>query len=224
MEQMRIRKLGRSVQQFMRCTTLRSFLPLYRLLILLCSILLLLSCGRQNRATPVAAQTLSMHELYPSAEALAEDWKEDAYLVYAMIPFDTGQADEYRHANFSFRSPSTDIIGLSLWYDPETDSWWDRWLSIAKVDPKTEPEIRDSDWSVDSVEALEIAQAHGGAEFLAGRPSGELYLRLRLETQQEAERQSTVWQVVYRHREASEHLYMVIDAQTGEVIDVEGSR
>lgn len=225
MEQMTNSRLRSSVLQLIHCTSGMPLVRGHRLLVIaLCPVLLLASCGPQDGTTPVAVRTLSLQDLYPTAVTLAEDWKEDAYLVDAMIPFDTGQPDAYRHANLVFRSPSTDIIGLSLWYDPETGSWQDEWLSIAKVDPQREPEIRQSDWSIDSLEALEIAQAHGGAEFLAGRPSGELYLRLRLKTEQVAERQLAVWKAMYRHRGTPDYLFVVIDTQTGEVLNVEDSR
>jgi hypothetical protein len=197
------------------------FLERYTLRIgtLVCLGFLVLGCGASTTPSEVIVSTLSIRSLYPEALEVAKDWKEDAYLVEAQVSFGESSVDEYQYADFDFRSPSTKIVGLSVWYDPATDSFRDEWLSIAKVDPSREPEIKDSDWHIDSTEALEIAQAHGGAEFLAGRSDSHLYLYLRLEKRQNNGQPLTVWLAAYYDETAGEELFVVIDALSGEVVE-----
>jgi hypothetical protein len=79
------------------------------------------------------------------------------------------------------------------------------------------PEILNGDWPIDSVEALEIAQAHGGSEFLASRAGWDLSLLMDLDKRQEGTQSVTYWVVSYIDYEASEVLRMKIDASTGDV-------
>jgi hypothetical protein len=180
---------------------------------------LALSCTSSTPPPEISVETLSLQALYPEALSIAQKWKEDAYLVRAQTTFWVRGAEGYRYANFSFRSPSTDVIGLYIGYDPETGLFEDEWLSIAKVDSQREPEIRDADWPIDSPQALEIAQSLGGAEFLSGRADRDLYMYLRLRTQREGEQAQTVWTAAYYYETAGQSLIVVIDALTGEVIE-----
>lgn len=184
-----------------------------------CLVLLVLGCGTPTPPSPVIVRTLSIRSLYPEALEVAKDWKEDAYLVRAEVSFWEDDADGYQYAHFSFRSPSTDIIGLAVWYDPVTGSFRDKWLSVAKEDPERKPQINDSDWRIDSVEALEIAQSHGGKEFLNGRSENDLDLYLLLEKRQNNGLPLTVWFAAYYDRTLGEELFVVINALSGEVVE-----
>jgi hypothetical protein len=181
---------------------------------------LTLGCASPTSAPEIAVETMSLQGLYPEALRVAQAWKGDAYLVDAQTTFWVGGSEGYRYANFSFRSPSTDVVGLFVGYDPETGLFEDEWLSIAKVDPQREPEIRDADWPIDSFQALEIVQAAGGAEFLSGRVDRDLYMYLRLKTRQEGEQAKVVWIAAYYDETASQSLIVVIDALTGNLVEM----
>ena len=192
--------------------------------VFLCATLLVQGCGTTAVPPEVSVQTQSLQALYPRALKIARDWKADAYLVRGQASFGIDGRDWYQYANFSFRSPQTDIIGLRIEYDPETDSFSDEWLSIAKVDPERYPRIEDSEWAIDSVEALEIAQAHGGADFLADRSDRDLNLYLRLKKQKRNANLSAVWFVAYYDETEPANLFVVVDALTGEVIETSISK
>ena len=99
-----------------------------------------LGCGASTPAAPIQTETLSIKDLYPRALEVAKAWKEDAFLVDAETSFWLDGADMYQYALFYFRSPSTNIIGLHVWYDPATDTFRDKWLSIHARDPERDPE------------------------------------------------------------------------------------
>lgn len=204
--------------------------PPASLLITLCLFLLLIACGTPTPYPDVAARTTSVRALYPAAMELAREWRADAYLTRAHTWFVPADDDRSEYASFIFRSPSTDLIALHLRYLGHTDSWHDEWLSIANQDPKRYPEIRETDWQVDSTQALDIAQQNGGAIFLGCAAGGDLYLRLDLRRQWMGRRSVTVWWVSYSQiilppypdLDSSPCLDwdVAVDALTGEVLEI----
>jgi hypothetical protein len=169
----------------------------------------------------VSVDTLSIRDLYPEALQIARARNEDAYLVLAQTSFWPADSLAYQAAFFGFRARSTDIIGLSVSYDAATGEFEDRWLSVAK-ETRPREEIADAAWRLDSVQALEIAQEAGGAEFLAGKLDKELHLYLRLEQLHVGNNQKVVWTVrYYAGMPPSADLRIVIDAVTGQVLEAE---
>jgi hypothetical protein len=193
-------------------------------MLVVCLIVLIVSCASPTPSAPVSVDTFSIRDLYPEAMQLAKTWKQDAYLVWAHTTFWPTDGDEFRRASFSFRSRSTDLIGLLIGYDPATGSFEDEWVSVAKESPQRKIEIEDTDWRLDSTEALEIAQRAGGAEFLAGRIDEDLLLYIRLENRQVDGNVQTVWFAgYYLGMPASDSRRFVIDALTGQVLEVDGA-
>jgi hypothetical protein len=179
-------------------------------------------CSTPTSRPPVSVDTLSIRDLYPEALQIAKAWKEDAYLVDAQTSFWPTNADGFRRAFFSFRSRSTDVIGLLVSYDPATGSFADEWLSVAKEDPRQKEEISDADWRLDSVRALEIAQAARGSEFLAEQLDKDLNLYLRLKRQEVGTEVRTVWLVAYyAGMPPSADRRIVIDAATSQILEVD---
>lgn len=185
-----------------------------------CWIWLCLSCASPTPLEDVAVTTLSMHELHPGALQAAKAWKTDAYLVGAHAPFWVSDAQAYPVAIFDFRSSSNDTIGLQVTYDPATTAFESTWLSISTVEPEREPQIFESEWRIDSTEALQIAHSHGGADFFRGRSGKDLYLYLRLEKWQGDEQILTVWRVTYSDLHLLEGIRIRIDASTGRVVEI----
>lgn len=179
----------------------------------------LASCSSSTPPLPVSVDTLSIRDLYPKALQIANAWKEDAYLVYVETSFWPIDSAAYQSAPFGFRSRSMDFIGLFVSYDEATGEFEDEWLSVAQEAPQRE-EIANEEWRLDSVEALEIAQGAGGAEFLAGQLDKDLLLYLRLEKRQVGQDQRMVWLVrYYAGMPPSADLRIVIDAVTGQVLE-----
>jgi len=181
----------------------------------------LASCSTSTPPPLVAVDTLSIRDLYPEALQIAKAWKEDAYLVYVETSFWPTDSPAYQAASFGFRSRSTDFVGLFVSYDEATGQFEDQWLSVAK-EARPREEIADTEWSLDSVQALEIAQEAGGAEFLAGKLDQDYVLYLRLEKWQADEDQRMAWMVrYYAGMPPSADLRIVIDAITGQVLEAE---
>jgi hypothetical protein len=181
-------------------------------------------CSGLSMSRPVPVDTLSIRDLYPGALQIAKAWKEDAYLVQAQTSFWPRDSNAFRSASFSFRSSSTDVIGLSVRYDPESASFTEEWLSVFKEDSRYKAEIADAEWHLDSVEALEISQQAGGAEFLEARRDLDYRtLYVRLEKHPVGQDLRTVWFVAYyAGMPSGADLRIVIDAVTGEVLEVDG--
>jgi hypothetical protein len=178
------------------------------------------SCSAPTPPQPVSVDTLSLRDLYPGALRIAKAWKEDAYLVETQASFWPVDSNGFRRAFFSFRSSSTNVIGLFVSYDPATGLFEDEWLSVAHEDPQQKEEIADTDWRLDSIEALEVAQRAGGAEFLARQLDKDLHLYLRLEKRQIGTDLRTVWLVAYyAGMPPTTDTSIVIDAATGQVLE-----
>lgn len=184
-------------------------------------VVFLASCSNSTPPPPVSVDTLSIRDLYPKALQIAKAWNEDAYLVFLETSFWPTDSPASQGASFSFRSRSMESIGLFVSYDKATGEFEDEWLSLAN-EARPREEIADAAWRLDSVEALEIAQEAGGAEFLAGHPDKDYLLYLRLEKRQADEDQRTVWLVrYYAGMPPSADLRIVIDALTGQVLEAE---
>ena len=184
--------------------------------------ILALGCSTPSPPHPVFVDTLSIRDLYPEALQIAEEWKKDAYLVDAKTSFWPQQSDEFQGASFSFRSRSTDVVGLVVRYDPTNDLFTEEWLSVFKENPRYKVEISDAEWRLDSVAALEIAQGAGGAKFLSEQLDEDLDLYLRLERHQSGQDARVVWFVMYyAGMPPFADLGVVIDAATGEVLEVD---
>ena len=181
------------------------------------TLFLLLSCGPVKPQGGKSVHTLSMRTLYPEALEVARAWKEDAFLVGADVDFALDDTEHNHLPSFFFLSPSTEVVGLFVNYDVETGTFSDEWLSIAKMDRSRYPEILDDEWPIDSVDALQIAQNHGGSEFLASRAGWDLHLLMHLRKRQTSGQSMTYWTVLYYDQYAREDLRMRVDASTGDV-------
>jgi len=179
----------------------------------------ILSCGLTGELSDASTRTCSIRNLYPDALRIAKGWEEDAYFVGAEALFSASGTTGYPPCTFSFRSPTTNVVGLFVVYDPAMGQFKSKWVSIAKEDPQHYPEIKESDWFIDSTEALKVAQEHSGAKFLSGRSANDLDLFLRLEKRwQQNEQFLTVWRVSYNDLSTGQSLNILVDALTGQVI------
>jgi hypothetical protein len=188
-----------------------------RILIAICVAFLLAGCAQQPPPEQRSVYTLSARPLYPEALQIARAWRPDAYLVSIDVPADRVGGSMSLWASFCFLSPSSDIVMLDVTYDSAVHSWQDTWLSAYWVDRDLYPEIADSEWQIDSAEALKVANLYGGADFTMKYPTGYLDVDLLLEKEQIEGRSRAVWSVRYSaHFEAE--LCVVVDAVTGEVV------
>lgn len=183
---------------------------------------LLLGCTPEVSEEPVTVHTLSVQALYPEALRIATAWKPDAYLIGASADFAIDDSDCPLRVFFSFYAPSASIFFLDVQYNSEAQAFEKEALSSGgHIDPVRYPQILDTDWEVDSTEALEIAQAHGGAEFFTGRSSHYLCSSfVKLEKKMVEGQWVTRWRATYSDATTREGLFVHIDALNGEVIYV----
>lgn len=177
------------------------------------------SCGSPTRPPTTAVETLSLRDLYPHAVAIAKQWKEDACLVDVELSFWPVGVEGYGRASFFFRSPSTDIVQMFVRYRRATGEFTSDLLSV-KEEPLRCLQGKDTDWPVDSIDALNVAQAHGGATFLAHRSWENLHLFLRLGKRLEGNRLLTVWWVAYNDTATGQSTEVLIDATKGQVVQI----
>lgn len=167
-------------------------------------------------------RTLSAREFYPMALKIAQEWKSDAYL--AGIQADFLPENEFKKQlsmSFSFESPNDDRHSLLVSFKEDTDE-----PQVKIVDHPVPISVRNpissEDWPVDSMKALAISQNNGGKEFLTKYDSEATHLFLSLE-----ERRPIVpgahlqWRVSYSNLGTGEYVRVMLDPQTGEVIEVE---
>jgi hypothetical protein len=133
-----------------------------RILIAICFAFLVAGCVQQSPPEQRSVYTLSVRPLYPEALEIARAWRSDAYLVSIGVPADRVGGSMSLGASFYFLSPSSNLVMLRARYDSAVNSWQDEWLSAYAVDRDLYPEIADSEWQVDSAEALKVANLSGG--------------------------------------------------------------
>jgi hypothetical protein len=173
----------------------------------------------------VHLRTLSAQEFYPLALEIAQEWKPDAYLADIEVDFLPEEDHERRLSmSFGFESPSDDRHSVLIFFREDTDE-----PEVEIIDHPNPIAVRNpissEDWPVDSVEALAISQANGGNEFVTKYDPEMTYLFLRLE-----ERRPIVpgvglrWRVSYSNLGTGEYIRVMLDPQTGEVIEVDSNR
>lgn len=185
--------------------------------VLLLMLFTLTNCERPAQQVPL--RTLSARELYPRAMERAQQWKPDAYL--ADIRVDVLSEEDFNRQlgmSFGFESPSDDRQSLLIFYREDSDK-----LEAEIVDHEIPIQVRNpvalEDWPVDSLKALEIAQDNGGNEFLAGHDPD--LMTLYLERVQNVPGADLQWRVSFWDWSTQEILWVMLDPQTGQVIEVE---
>jgi len=176
-----------------------------------------LGCCAGSVPSPLMLHTQSLQSLYPEALKMAKEWQQDAYLISARTDFAVNDVDADLSASFFFLSDTYPWTMLHISNFP-TLQFSSEEVSIPGLNRAENPAILDSEWPVDSIDALEIAQDSGGADFLQGRSTHDLYLYLKLEKQAVEDGFLTVWFAYYHDRTDKEALCLTIDAVTGQVV------
>jgi len=187
--------------------------------IVLLLLLTLASC--QHTYRPVQVRTRPARTLYLVALKKAQEWKPDAYLdnisVGALL------RDNYTRPIllfFGFDSPSDDRHSLMITFRSDLDE-----PEIEQVYFKMANAVHDridsEDWPLDSVDALSIAQANGGDEFLSYHNSGPVEMDLYLERRPFVPGATLRWRASYFDELTGDYLRVMLDPQTGKVIGTE---
>lgn len=177
--------------------------------------MLITACSRPSR---LVFEVESLHQRVPELMQAAKAWRPDAYLETASVRIVGEQTPSYLLSSH-FISPSEDFDSLavriladgSASVDPLTQT-----IAIEHVDP-----IIESDWTLDSPAAFEIALDDEGRQFLEELESTSCSL-LILERASQSPGAPVVWRLLLLKCDTPlVGQTTVIDATTGELISRE---
>lgn len=184
------------------------------------SLLLLTACVFQADGSPTATSPTpsphSVEEFWSEAEAIAREWRGDAYPKRVTVHLDMpNDRSSFSGVMFLFEAPSEDLARYRVACDEsgcEPDVIEQEPGSIFYCKPFT-----TSDFEIDSAEALAIGLSEGGSEYLQ-RERGDVAIHLSYGIS--ICHDPLRWSVrFYDHALRGESLWVEINAMTGEVID-----
>lgn len=143
------------------------------------------------------------------AYSLAREWSPDAILINVDVSAPLGELSELVMFTFISKTNSKEFLIVSYKDDNAEPS-----ISDVSVSYSSFREIELDRWLIDSAEAFEVAQRHGGQEHMLST-GGNIDVGLILEV---AINNILVWRVSYRSLEGKGSLYIGVDATTGEFI------
>lgn len=164
--------------------------------------------------------SLSVKAVWPVAVEKAREWQPDAYVSNLRLSFDhTDDGGEFGTVDFAFESPSSDE--QSLWVI------CGRTTCASDVMPKPayrsgiEPvPIQEEDFKIEGKKALEISLAEGGSDYMDIMKQKYIPTFAMLARLDPPDTGNLYWRTSYFDPATREHLDVIIDANSGEVIEV----
>jgi hypothetical protein len=200
---------------------------LYCRSVILISIVLSLTsaCSQSpSRVAPIPQfpfPVLSARGAWSRAVEAALEWSEDAQVVDLRVSFDRVNSEGvFNTVDFGFESPTKNAE--SLWvicgYDvctseviTESDS------SLAR---RSEP-ITLEDFQLDGRDALAISLDYGGRNFVPAMREEYISVFAKLSRLYPVSSGGVYWRVSYLEPGSRDHLDVIMDAKTGEVVEVQ---
>jgi hypothetical protein len=160
---------------------------------------------------------LSARTFWPQALALAQEWRPDVYVrsVDVDVPLRNSSSD-HRTMWFSFQSPGEDFVTLVVACDAKG-------CGSFEVEQKPQYPLRQctpfalDDFALDSKDALDIGLQNGGESYMQLQTVSVL---LMLNRTSPGCNGPVVWRASFANLAAVEGLDVVIDAVTGEVVEI----
>jgi hypothetical protein len=151
----------------------------------------------------------SAHRNLDDAYILAREWNSDAILIDVGVSFPPDELSGFVRYTFLSKNNSKEFVIIS-YKDGNAN------LSISNVSLSYSSfrEIELDRWLIDSTEAFEVAQLHGGQEHMLNT-SGNIDIKLSLEVSID---NILVWTIGYRSLDGKGTMYIGVDATTGEFI------
>jgi hypothetical protein len=179
--------------------------------------------GRQSQtptSTPLRhLPALSARTFWPQASALAQEWRPDAYVRDITVEVDVrlrNSSPDRRVIYFSVQSPNEDYVQLAVACDAKgCDSF--------EVEQKPEYPLMQcipfalDDFTLDSGDALEIGLQRGGEKYMQLQIVSVI---LKLNRASPGCTGSLEWTASFADLTAIEGLDVIIDAVTGEVVEI----
>lgn len=158
----------------------------------------------------------SVRKYYLEALQLAQQWRQDAQLVNADVQFYPQQWDRQPRVVLLFRGTDSLYASLMVHYiggSVEREE-------IARTTPWQVTPIESTEWKLDSIDALEIAQNNGGRAFIGEHLGAEVWVQLG--RYGPTGTQGVWWLVKYIDLSSREDYLFAIDAVSAR-IDYSGS-
>jgi len=179
--------------------------------------------GVNTVQTPVESeapmQVLSFKGNYDRALSAAHAWQPDAYFVSATGTVETNYGPRKLFIIYEFLSTSkNEALLVTVYEDSELETKIVKGGSLTNL-----PKIDSTDWALDSVQALQIAQENGGAKYLREH-GAEARFDLDLEYYRGTTSGPVVWRASYFTSGDDGTLYIEIDAVTGEILAITAPR
>lgn len=167
---------------------------------------------------------LTLREIYPEALAQARGWRADAYLEQASFSVRLPGEFAGPSARLDFRSATAPAAWLVITIN-ETDDGYALSVNSGNVRNRDRPlgePIVPGRLALNTAEAVEISLANGGAESIASDGHSTTWrMELRLQNEDETNVAGPlVWRAEYYGPVEGQGLTVVINAETGEVLDV----
>lgn len=187
-----------------------------KVLLLLLS-LILSGCKGKATVSTIDFQVLSVREYYDDALAVAREWQSDAYLQSAAAI--TRQLYDSRpplRLSYSFlsRSVRSEALLVYIRENLTIDS------EVVNMGGSAEDhrEIQPEQWTLDGVDAIQIAQEAGGNEYISRYDPVEV--TAFLEYRRRVGANTVIWRVSYLRPDGAGSIYIEVDAITGEVLEL----
>jgi Tol biopolymer transport system component len=188
-------------------------------LLLLCS--LTSGCQTEEHFFDVTGElaVLSAVEHYDEAVQRARSWRSDVYLSSILaLPYPSDESDLEPLLLFQFDSASIGHSFYSVQFNGE--AWSSRVMEQSLSEVRFPPIDRD-DWSLDSVDAWNIALAHGGEDFLLDYRDPMTVISVELDYWRAGMGQGGLaWRVDFLILDGPS-LDIFIDPKTGDIIEAE---
>jgi hypothetical protein len=161
----------------------------------------------------------SVRGTWPVAVQKAQEWRVDAYVADVDVSFKSdGESGAYDEISFGFES-STDRSESLLIVCRDN-------LCMSIVVPQN-PDIAAQhlpiileDFKLDAKEALDISLQHGASRFVDSMPDGTISAFVKLSHMYPQEPDKLTWRAAYLDLPTREYLYVIVDAKTGELVEV----
>jgi hypothetical protein len=195
------------------------------LAVLLLAIIVVGGCvNRGQNSTSLSASSprlavLSARTFWPQALALAQEWRPDVYVRVVRVRVDApsrNSSSEHPVVRFSFQSPSEDYVTFVVACDAKG-------CGSFEVEQKPQYPLRQctpfalDDFALDSKDALDIGLQNGGESYMQLQTVSVL---LMLNRTSPGCNGPVVWRASFANLAAVEGLDVVIDAVTGEVVEI----
>lgn len=179
--------------------------------------LMLSGCTEKATVSAIELQALSVKDYYDDAFAVAREWQSDAYLQSAnVIARQLYDSQPPLRLSYSFLSSSNRAQALLVFIreDLKIDS------KVVNMGGSAEDrrEIQADQWTLDSMDVIQIAQQAGGNEY--STKYGPVEITAFLEYRKKEHDNTVIWRVSYLRADDGGTLHIMVDAITGEVLEL----